>query len=276
MPAQTNMGTADFKLWLCSVEMLVVRAKQLKVFEEAAQRRFEDEMVAHSKVFSPRLCEVIGEEQLRVAVRYAISRADGYGFTYRGPIRLFIEMMFLLGSAFDTDPQYPAFGAILRDSGDQMQRAEQIHEGFLDYLEKVSGPNAVNVHKALSDLLALAQEDVALNPRDFVAGMLQGMTRVYPQKAAYVGQEGLRALIHEGRTEARRYGISTVRGEGLVAILLYAFGHGCIDGPLYPWISQTLKDEKIVDPEARAERLERKAVTWLRHVVARNSQRAQT
>ena len=77
-------------------------------FEQAALRRFEDEMVVHSKDFSPLLCEIIGEDQLRVAVRQAMARAAGYGFTYRGPIRLFIEMMFLCGSAFDTDPQYPA------------------------------------------------------------------------------------------------------------------------------------------------------------------------
>ncbi|MCK5229016.1 MAG: hypothetical protein KAR13_02045, partial [Desulfobulbaceae bacterium] len=32
-------------------------------------KMFEDDMMAHSKKFSPRLCEVIGDEQLRVALR---------------------------------------------------------------------------------------------------------------------------------------------------------------------------------------------------------------
>jgi hypothetical protein len=35
-------------------------------------------------------------------------------------------------------------------------------------------------------------------------------------------------------------------------------------------ISQTLRDEKIIDLEARAVRLEKKAITWLEHVVAGN------
>jgi hypothetical protein len=39
----------------------------MRVFEERAWQQFEEEMVAHSKDFSPRLCEVIGDEQLRVA-----------------------------------------------------------------------------------------------------------------------------------------------------------------------------------------------------------------
>ena len=89
--------------------MLQIRKEQMLVFEQDALRRFEDEMVVHSTDFSP-LCEVIGEGQLRVALRRAMARAGGYGFTYRGPIRLFIELMFLCGSAFDTDPQYPCGG----------------------------------------------------------------------------------------------------------------------------------------------------------------------
>lgn len=256
--------------------MLLIRVEQMKVFEQAAMRRFEDEMMVHSKDFSPRLCEVIGDEQLRMALRSAISRAMDYGFTYRGPIRLFIEMMFLCGSAFDTDPQYPQVGDVLRASGDQMQRAEQIHEGFLDYLEKVSGPGAVNVRTALKYLSIFAKMPIGFSSDDFVPGMLQEMTDVFPRKVAYVGERGLRALIDEGQAAARQYCFHTLRGEILIVVLMFAFGHGCTADPLYPWISRTLRDERIVDAAARAARLEKKAVTWLEHVVARNEKGTQT
>ena len=62
--------------------MLVIRADQMQVFEQTAWRQFEDEMVVHSQEFSPRLCEILGKEQLRIALRAAIRRAVGYGFTY--------------------------------------------------------------------------------------------------------------------------------------------------------------------------------------------------
>jgi hypothetical protein len=250
--------------------MLQIRAEQMAVFEQAALRRFEDEMVAHSKDFAPTLCEIIGEEQLRVALRHAMARAARYGFTNRGPIRLFIEMMFLCGSAFDTDPQYPALSKVLRSSDDQMDRAEQIHEGFLDYLERVSGPGAANVRKALRDLLTFARKPLTFSANDFVAGMLQEMTRAFPQKAVYVGEEALTALIHEGIAEARKYGFATVRPKAMVVVLMFAFGHGCTYDPLYPWISRTLSDPRIIDSAARAQRLEKKALTWLEYVVSGN------
>jgi hypothetical protein len=250
-----------------------IRSEQMEAFEQAARQRFEEEMIEHSKNFAPPICEVIGDEQLRVALRAAMARADSYGFTYRGPIRLFIEMMFLCGSSFDTDPQYPAIAQVLRSPADQMQRAEQIHQGYLDYLERVSGPDAENVHKALKDLLAFARTPVTFSS-DFASDMLREMNRIFPQKTAYVGEPGLRALIDEGIEEARAYYFPTIRETALLVILKYSFGHGCTDDPLYPWISRTLKDEKIVDPTARAARLEKKALTWLEHVVARNEGRS--
>jgi hypothetical protein len=255
---------------------MLIRTEQMKVLEQAAFRQFENEMVAHSKDFSPRLCEVIGDEQLLVALRSAMARARGYGFTNRGPIRLYIEMMFLCGSGFDTDPQYPAVREVLRADGDQMDRAEQIHLGFLDYLQKVSGPGAENVHKALKDLSDFVPLPITFSADGFEAGMLETMSRIFPQKAAYVGEAGLKGLIGEGLTEARKYGFNAVRPAVLLVVLKFGFGHGCTNDPLYPWISATLKDEKIVDAAARAQRLEKKAVTWLHHVVDRNEQRSRT
>ena len=256
--------------------MLVIRSAQMKAFEDAAQLRFENEMVAHSKKFSPRLCEVLGDEQLRVAVRGAMGRAAVYGFTYRGPIRLFIEMMFLRGTAFDTDPQYHVVGRILRGPGDQMVRAQQIHEEWLEYLEQVSGPGAAHVHGALKDISVFVQQPISYSAENLTAEMLRDMTRLFPQKVAYVGEEALTALIQEGREAARQHGFASPRAAALVVTLMFAFGHGCTDDPLYPWIARTLADEKILDSNARAARLERKAITWLEHVVARNERRATT
>ena len=257
--------------------MLAIRPEQMKVFEDVAMRRFEDEMVEHvkSNAIRARLCKVLGDEQLRVAIRQTITRAGKFGFTNRGPIRLYIELAFLFGSDFDTDPQYPAIGKILKTDGEQMERAEQIHQWVLDYQKKVYGPEAQNVPKALQALSDFAQKKVPFTANNLVADMLDEMTQAFPQKAAHVGEAALKALIQEGRTEARNHRLP-IRGEALLATLKYGFGHGCTDDPLYPWILQTLKDEKITDPPARAERLEKKAMTWLETVLARHREGAKT
>lgn len=240
----------------------------MNAFEEAAVRRFEDEMVTHSRGFAPELCEVLGEEQLRVALRRAIARAEGYGFTFRGPIRLFIEMGFLFGSGFDTDPQYPWAAKILQRSDDQMRRAEELCAKVLDYQEKVSGPDGVNTDRALQNLLAFTRKPISFPANDLPRALREEMARVYPEKAAYLGEAQCLVLIREARRQAADYKLPAGRGETLVLMLMFAMGHGCTEDALYPWIAHTLKDDKLHDPLSRSERLEKKAITWLEHVVA--------
>lgn len=256
--------------------MIKIRSAQIKVFEDEALKRFEEEMMLHSKKYSPLLCEILGDEQLGVAISQALSRADSYGFTNRGPIRLYIEMMFLFGSDFDTDPQYPEVAELLNASEDQMQRAEKLYQGVLDYQEKVSGQSNINVREALEALLIFAKMPVLVNVNNFEIEMLQELIRAFPQKVTYVGEEGMITLIREGRAEAQKYGFPAVRGEAMMVILMFAFGHGCTEDPLYPWMARTLKDERIKDSAARAKRLEKKAVTWLDYVLARPRARVST
>jgi hypothetical protein len=53
--------------------MLTLRREQISAFEQAALCRFENELVAHCRDFATRLCEIIGDEQLRVAVRSSMA-----------------------------------------------------------------------------------------------------------------------------------------------------------------------------------------------------------
>ncbi|HXD33124.1 MAG TPA: hypothetical protein VN643_18525 [Pyrinomonadaceae bacterium] len=249
---------------------MLIRTEQIEELRKVPLRAFEDEMVAHLAEFSPALFNVIKEEQMRDAVRFGLARAAGeYDLRLRGPIRLYLEMMLLFGSHFDTDPQYPWAGDILRDRDTlEMDRANQLYEKTLDFIAQVSGRDAVNTRQALNELLVLARSWEKSSSENLVADILQEMTRVFPQKASYVGREGLTELIHEGIAEAQKYQFPKVRGEAFLVMMMFAFGHGCSNDPLYPWISRALEDEKIIDPAARAERLEKKAITWLEHVLA--------
>ena len=58
--------------------MLKIRKEQMEVFEQAAIRNFEDEMVQHLKKFSSRHCEVIGEDNVRKVIRMGIERGKKY------------------------------------------------------------------------------------------------------------------------------------------------------------------------------------------------------
>lgn len=247
--------------------MLTISKKQIKVFEDASLKNFEDNMVLHSQEFSPKLCEVIGEDQLRIALRQAIKRADSYGFTLKGPIRLYIELTFLFGSDFDTDPQFPAIAEILKSDIGEMERAEKIHKWVLDYNQKVNGKKNINVHNALKELSFFAKSKVNFTAFSFKEEIHQEMQRAFPQKITFIGKESLSILIDDACAKAQSYSFNTIRGQSTIVVLMFAFGRGCINDPLYPWIVSTLKNPMIKDSITRQNKLESKSLTWLDHVL---------
>ena len=257
---------------------MIIRNEQVEALQSAVRYRFENEMVSHLAQFSPPLFKVLGEHQMREVIRLGMARAAKYGFEKVGPVRLYLEMMLLFGSDFDTDPQYMWSAEILskRDVGSEMDRAGYLYQRTLHYRQNVGGPEDEYTLRALGNLRTWAQQASLPIEKSFVSDMLREINRIYPQKAAYVGEDALEALINEGRQEASKYGFTTPRENSLIVVLVLAFGHGCTHDPLYPWIARTLTDEAIINPVTRAKRLETKALTWLDHVLAYFAERAET
>ena len=251
--------------------MIVISQKQMNVFSENFANSFEDEMFEHSIGFMPELSKILGEESLRYIVRQSIAHAKEYGFTKKGTIRIFIESIFLRGNGFDTDPQYPLLGKILSLPEDEMQRAEKIHKECLSYYENVSGYKSKNLLRALEKLLSILEKPFEYSSEHFEADILREMRNTFPQKITYIGEKNILLLIHEGRLISDKYELPEITGEALIIGLMFTFGHNCFNDPSYPWINRVLTDEKIITPEKRAERLKKKATTWLKKVLSRNA-----
>jgi hypothetical protein len=225
-------------------------------------------MVLHCQTFSPPHAEILDEEQLRRFVRQTVDRAGAYGFTNRGPIRLFLELEFLLGSAFDTDPQYPWTAKILQSSHDQMERAGWLFQKTIDYQQEVDGPDGEHRRAALERFAVLLQKPLPLPSKDDRSVSLREMHKMFPQKTVFVGQEWLAKLVRQGRQTAPENGLSTSRGECLLVLLMFMFGHGCMRDPLFPWVRQALHDSQSNDPEGRAARLAEEARAWIQRLLA--------
>ena len=97
--------------------MLKIRSEQISVFEIAAVRNFEDRMLAHLKDFAPNHSKILSDDELRVVIRYGMKKAEDHGFTSERSIRIYTELILMLGSSFDTDPQLPWAEELLNHSG---------------------------------------------------------------------------------------------------------------------------------------------------------------
>jgi len=257
--------------------MFQLTTRQAATFRQTAASVFEEQMVEHCAVFSPDVAAALGPERLLTVLRAAIARAAAYGFTLVGPVRLFIELGFLLGSAFDTDVQYPWARACLTRAGEtrrvgsvieQTDCAAALHTASLEALRAIRGPDDGHVSAALGLLLALAEEPLPSVVDNLTDLALAALEYVHPEKYAFVGVSALRELIAAGAEEATRHGLSAPRDILLVVALMLAFGQGCTTDPLHAWIGRTLADETIATPALRARYLEETALITARAALA--------
>ncbi|HXN45620.1 MAG TPA: hypothetical protein VN893_03210 [Bryobacteraceae bacterium] len=249
---------------------MIIRQQQLEVFDRLSFQNFENEAVEHARNFAPKHCEVLGEDGTRVAVEAGIQRAGRFGFNSRGPVNLFIDLMFLLGSEFDSDPQYPWAGSIVRDRTipGQAERADRLHRRSIEYLDKVYGPENRFAIAALHSVNRALENLARRLPGDFRSTMRSTLDTLYPQKSAELGDAGLSGVIDRGTSIAQSCSITSEAGIALLIALEFAFGHAFARDPLYPWIGATLRAESPPNANDRALLLYRKTMAYLAGVVS--------
>jgi hypothetical protein len=213
---------------------MIIRNRQMNAFSNTA---LENQMVKHMTVFSREHMESLGEEGLRRFVHFGIERCASYGWTQKGPVEFFLEAMVMLGSAFDTDPQYPWVREPLNDSADQMTSADQLHSRMMKYYNAVFGPGFDNQIEAIHRLLGAETQLTGHLNRVGESEMLRLLNWAYPEKSVFVGEASLRDLVGRGRDLAIQKGLREPADFPLITAMLFSFGHCCFDDPLYPWIA---------------------------------------
>ena len=230
-------------------------------------------MRLHLWQFSPRHCEVIQDTGVREVVKVGIQRAGDCAFTRRGPIRLYLELMFMFGSEFGTDPQHAWAAQALDPSlaDDEMFRAQLLFEAAQYYLARVSGPNHRYAAESLRQTRRAIDKSPAsldMGPDDLAPALKSALRSVYPEKADYLGEQGLCTIIKLGFETAATHLVHSARAMAFFVFLVFALGHGVTDDPLYPWVRSALRNALISDPHDRAARLEARATVYLDRVIA--------
>jgi hypothetical protein len=245
--------------------MLVVRKDQLESLGRSAADDFAAQLVEHIKRFAPRHSQAVGDEGVRATVDSGIERSRTYGFTKRGPVRFFVELMVMFGHRFDTDPLLPWAGGTLTNESikDEMLRADILHEQMVEYVEEVAGPERRDMVDTLHRLSRANLDDHLFPGGDYDSAVRAMLNSADPKKCAYIGSELLSDLIARGKDEAQQRSIITPKGAALITVLFLEIGHGALDDPMYPWISQTLADETVKDADERVVQLKMKVKRYL-------------
>jgi hypothetical protein len=240
---------------LCGASMFMIKREQVEVFEQHSLQRLVEEMVGHCVRFSPCLCNMLTTEGLVRAVQVGIKKAERHGFTRRGPVRFYLEMMMLFGSEYDTDPQYPWAAEILQKGNvrDQSYTSELLHTVALDYLRATDGLGGEGDVATLDRLrrAILDLDQVGVSEDRFVDDLSRIFERMSPVRFAYHGYATITSLIVQyRRLVEERFLCIRPDLNALMVTCMLELGYCYIFDPFYAWLSIPSTPVPIVEPES--------------------------
>lgn len=252
-----------------------IRSEQVQVFEQAAVRNFEDRMIEHLREFVPRHFKMLEEADFRKIIQYGWERAKSHRLTSERSVRIYIQLVLMLGSSFDSDPQMPWAAEILNDESiqDETERIDRLHDKAWDYADYVAldygdVEGDVDSSRFVEKIRQIRRErNEVLQQSDvpeFYKRMIMEIKQTFPKKCEYIGELSLRRLIQRGIESAKSYGITIERGVVLFVSMMFVLGSGFDTDPRLPWASAILNDPAITDQSKRVDQLLAGAVDCLK------------
>lgn len=108
--------------------MLIIRNVQMAALSQYMLDLFAEEMVQHVHEEFSEKCATMGETDVRETIQSGIVQAAKYGIVLQRDIGRFIDLMFVFGRDFATDPRIPWASQILNDPDipDPMTRMQRL------------------------------------------------------------------------------------------------------------------------------------------------------
>lgn len=253
--------------------MLRISDSQQKALRHTAREAYVRELSLRVAERTPELARTLDEEQLDNASRRALEAAETFGFTNRGPVRMYFDLCVTFGQGFVHDPVHSWAAEAIGDPDPETQteRAEVLFSKAMIAVDEIYGPDNVYALAALRALSAWARQPLDIPDSRLEDYVVWQMHAIHPEKADFAGTEAMRSLFSDAQGDCQELGVTAARPIILLTALKFAFGAGCLNDPLYRWIGATLRQEKVTDIGLRFERLERKALTWLDAVLAQQA-----
>lgn len=197
-----------------------------------------------------------------------IDRASEYGFTTRGPVQFYLELMLAFGSDFDRDPQFSWMRAALTEEGDQTQRAQDLYAAVNRYLDEVNGPRAEHSIAALQQVRSVTVESLSQVGSDLEAQAGLWLRSFHPRRCDFAGENALRQLLPLAREASHKYRLAEPEGSALLLGLMFMFGAGVCTDPMFPWLRRTLEPPPGQAAQSNLARLLRRGQTYVEQMLS--------
>lgn len=176
--------------------MMEFNEGQVDLFKALSFKDYIDEVFSHCEVMYPALVSSQHREKFCYYIEQSIALAKKADFTQRGPVRLFIDMIILLGYNFEQDPQYQwAKFNEMNKASSQLEKSMMMYRILEQYIAAVYGENNVFFEQSLVKLSNLNINTISDSKENYHNNTHELLNYIHPQRYDLLGHESIDNLI---------------------------------------------------------------------------------
>jgi len=118
--------------------LLNIRQVPVEDFSHSATENVERLVVSRLQKIWPKKCDEMGGATVQRLIRHSIDSARNYGITGDRGVAIYTGLAFILGSGFDSDPQFARASAVLNDESTPHEgtKVDRLYKEAMAFLEK--------------------------------------------------------------------------------------------------------------------------------------------
>lgn len=176
--------------------MIEFNEEQNELLKSLSFKNYISEVVLHCKVMYPKLVPLQGRESFSLNIEKSIALAKNAGFTQRGPVRLYIDMMILLGFNFEQDPQYQrAKFNDMNNTSSQLEKSVMMYNVLEKYIDAIYGESNSFFEQSLVRLRNLDISNISDDNKNYRSNTHELLSYIHPQRYCLLGEGSVDNLI---------------------------------------------------------------------------------
>ena len=266
-------GRAPQRVAADAVGVVKLNSGHIGALRQQKQQEFTAEMIAFFQESDPFHADALGPDGLRVAIEVGGDLARIDGITQRDPVRLYLQLMFILGGRFAQDPHMPWAARILDPDQcyrSQAARMTALRAAAITHLERTCGKDGAPLRAYMTACLGqISRNEQVMN----AAQCADFIKTHYPLKYEFLGPAAVHDLISDSEALCAQAGLHAPVSRVYLTCLRLIYGYWATHDPLLPWIGKLFwRAEGVSDKDAVFEELTQRFLENVAHQINQSEQ----
>jgi len=210
---------------------------QIDLLKAFSLKKDTDDFIIHCRKMFPSLVTLQRKEHLRPYIEQSVELAKKAGFTQRGPVCVYMDMMIILGVGFERDPLHAWLAPdALTDSSSQLEKSMALYAALKNYLNTVYGEQGMFFEESLQRLRHITINTLPVNPDSYSENVHALLHALYPQRYDFIGYDAINAWLSFTDVRMKNAGITKAKHKAYMALIMFLFGYqfdqGCFRNAL--------------------------------------------